>query len=123
MPRPSEKELFKRIKEAKEAIAEGRIALINPLAVASDALELGYLIGEELESLLAELVDRLAPAQYVGTRPPQRSYEQTIKGLELFAFEVDSPRFESPVYLKFALSPDGFWLVSLHKGRTSQEEA
>ena len=117
MPRPSEKEIFKRIREAKEALAKGRIAVLNPLAFASDALELGYLIEEELESLLAELLDGLGPAHYVGTRPPQRSYEQTIKGLELFAFELNSLRFQCPVYLKFALSFNVLWLVSLHKSR------
>jgi hypothetical protein len=117
MSRPSDKEIFKTIGEAKEAIAKGRIAVLNPIVVASDALELGYLIEEELESLLAELVDSLAPAHYVGTRPPQKSYEQTIKGLELFPFKVNIPRFQFPIYLKFTLSLKVLWLVSLHKSR------
>ena len=52
MKRPSDKEVFKRIKEAQEAVAEGRIAILNQGVIASDALELGYLVEEKLESLL-----------------------------------------------------------------------
>jgi hypothetical protein len=117
MKRPSDKEVFKRIKEAREAVAEGRIAILNQGAIASDALELGYLIEEELESLLSELLDMISPTHYVGTRPPQKSYEQNIKDLELFAFEVISSHFECPIYFKFALSTGVLWLVSLHKSR------
>jgi hypothetical protein len=117
MKRPSEKEIDKRIREAKQALAEGRIALLNPQAIAADALELGYILGEELEALLSDLLDLIEPAQYVGTRPPQRSYEQTIKGLELFAFELNSPQLRCTVYFKFALSFGVLWLVSLHKSK------
>jgi hypothetical protein len=117
MKRPSDKEIIKRIKEAREAVAEGRIGVLNQEATASDALELGYLVKEELESLLSELLDLISPGHYVGSRPPQRSYEQSIKNLELFAFEVTSPRFKRPIYFKFASSIGVFWLVSLHKSR------
>jgi hypothetical protein len=40
MKRPSDKEIYKRIREAKEAVAEGRITLLNQVAIAYDALEL-----------------------------------------------------------------------------------
>jgi hypothetical protein len=118
MKRPSDKEISKRIKEAREAAAEGRIALLNQEAIASDALELGYLAEEELESVLSELLDLISPVHYTGARPPQRSYEQIIKDLELFAFDVISPRFNCSIYLKFVLSTEVLWLVSLHKSRS-----
>jgi hypothetical protein len=117
MKRPSDKEIIKRIKEAQEAVAEERIGILNQEATASDALELGYLVKEELESVLSELLESISPAHYVGTRPPQRSYEQTIKDLELFAFEVTIPRFKCPIYFKFALRTGELWLISLHKSR------
>ena len=117
MIRPSDKEIIKRIKEAKEIVAKGQIAILNQEAIASDALELGYFVKEELESVLSELLELISAAHYVGTRPPQRSYEQLIKNLELFAFEVTSPRFKRPIYFKFASSTGVFWLVSLHKSR------
>ncbi len=117
MQRPSEKEIFKRIKEAQEAVAKGRIVILNQVAIASDALELGYLVEDELEFLLSELLDMISPTHYAGTRPPQRSYEKNIKNLELFAFELISPHFDYPIYFKFALNTGVFWLVSLHKSR------
>ncbi len=121
MIRPSDKEIIKRIKEARETVAKGQTAILNQEAVASDALELGYLVQEELESVFSELLELITPANYVGTRPPQRSYEQIIKEMELFAFEVVSPRFKCPIYFKFASSPGILWLVSLHKSRGRQE--
>jgi hypothetical protein len=121
MERPSDKEISKRIKEAREAVAEGRIAILNQGAIASDALELGYLIKEDLESVLTELLDLISPGHYVGTRPPQRFYERTIKDLELFAFEVINPHFDCQIYFKFALSTGVLWLVSLHKSRQPKE--
>jgi len=117
MIRPSDKEIIKRIKEAQEAAAKGRIAILNQEAIASDALELGYLVKGELESVLSELLGLISAVHYVGTRPPQRSYEQTIRDLELFAFEVTSSRFKCPIYFKFTLSAGILWLVSLHKSR------
>jgi hypothetical protein len=117
MKRPSNKEIINRIREAREVVAKGRIAILNQEAIASDALELGYLVKEELESVLSELMDLISPGHYVGTRPPQRSYERTIKDLELFAFEAISPRFKCPIYFKFASTAGVLWLVSLHKSR------
>jgi hypothetical protein len=121
MKRPSDKEINKRIKEAREAVSEGRIAILNQGALASDALELGFLVREELAVVLSELLDLTSPGHYVGTRPPQRSYERTIKDLELFAFEIISLRFKHPIYFKFALSTGVLWLVPLHKSRQPQE--
>jgi hypothetical protein len=117
MKRPSDKEIIKRIREAQKAVAEGRIGILNQEAIASDALELGYLVKEEMDSVLSELLDLISPAHYVGTRPPQRSYERTIKDLELFAFEVNNSRFNCSIYFKFAMSTRIIWLVSLHKSR------
>jgi hypothetical protein len=70
MKRPSNREIFKRIKEARQAVAEGRIAILNQGGIASEALELGYLVEEELRTLLSELLDMISPTHYVGTRPP-----------------------------------------------------
>ena len=121
MKRPSDKEIIKRISEAREVVAKGRIAILNQEAIASDALELGYLVKEELESVLSELLDLISPGHYVGTRPPQRSYERTIKDLELFAFEVTSTHFRHPIYFQFTVKSGTLWLVSLHKTKREQE--
>ncbi|WP_092238835.1 hypothetical protein [Desulfobacula phenolica] len=91
--------------------------LLNPEALAVDALELEYLIEFELKDVFNELLENATPSDYNGGRPPQRSYEQEISGLDLFAFTVKIDRFSVPVYLKFSLSENVLWLVSLHKNR------
>ena len=91
--------------------------MINQTALAVDAIELDYSIEIELLEVLGELLRKTQPTDYTGSRPPQRSYEDDISGLDLFAFVVDIERFDHPVYYKFPISQDAFWLVSLHKAR------
>lgn len=117
MQRPSHKELFKKIREAREAVGDGRITILTQNVIACDALELGYLIEEDLVSVLSGLLDEISPENYVGKRPPDKSYEEEIKDLDLFAFKVESSCFRCRVYLKFALTGGDLWLVSLHQDR------
>ena len=46
--RPSHRELSSKLKEAREAVGKGAIRIINPGALAEDAIELGYQV-EELQ--------------------------------------------------------------------------
>ena len=117
MHRPTHKELFNKLREAKKAVSNGDVLIINTDAVACDALELDYLIETELLDVLSHLLDEISPEAYAGKKPPEKSYEQKIKDLDLFAFRVDSSRFKCKVYLKFALSNGTLWLVSLHQHR------
>lgn len=119
--RPSHKELFGKLRLTREAVRTGQIALLNQLALAADAIELGYTIEPELKAVLAELLEAASPHHYTGSRPPQRSYDAHIEGLELFAFTIPSRRFKCRVYLKFAIQDGVFWLVSLHQDRPMKE--
>ncbi len=92
-------------------------AILNDLVCVCDALELGYDFESELQDVLLEILGTIGSTQYAGARPPMKSYEEAIFGLDLFAFHVQSDRFGCLVYFKFALSDDVFWLVSLHKDR------
>lgn len=123
MNRPSHKELYGKLRLAREAVREERVALLNQLSLTADAIELDYSIGHELKAVLAELLEETTPAHYTGSRPPLRSYEQDIQGLELFAFAVETKRFKCRVYFKFALEGELFWLVSLHQDRPMKEES
>lgn len=123
MNRPSHKELFGKLRSARQAIVAGRIVLLNAEALATDAIELDYSIELELDVVLIELIEETTPLHYTGARPPLRSYEQDIQGLELFAFVVESKRFKCKIYFKFALAGDVFWLVSLHDERPTKEES
>ncbi|MBU1169167.1 MAG: hypothetical protein KKD44_06335 [Proteobacteria bacterium] len=117
MKRPSYKELDKKINESKQAVTLGQVSVINPEAMASDAIQLGFLLEHEINDVLLSLLDDIKPLQYVGKRPPSRSYENRIIASELFAFRTSSRRFGCKVYLKFTLFDNAFWLISLHKNR------
>jgi len=121
MKRPSPKELFNKVKAAKQAAASGDVALLNQSVMAIDAIDLDYVIDNELLKFLPDCLAEIRPADYVGLYPPQRSYEAEIKGLELFAFRAQSQTFQCEIYIKFALADDFLWLVSFHKNRSQLE--
>ena len=122
MQRPSHKELHNKIREARKVVASGSVLLLEQNAIAQDAIDLEYDIGDELFDVLSELLNETSPNHYAGSRPPQRSYERELEGLELFAFAVESSRFNCRVYYKFALAEGAFWLLSLHQDRPLKEE-
>ena len=115
--RPSKKELFNKIREAREYVLADQIEIVDAVSLAADAVEVGYDIGTELTALLDELLNVISPDHYTGSRPPQKSYEAVIQNLELFAFAATSVMVENQIYLKFALAGGKFWLVSLHRDR------
>lgn len=123
MQRPSNKELFGKLRDAKAAVLNGNIFLIDQDVIAEDATELGYDIGDELLAVLAELLEETSLTRYTGSYPPQRSYKEEIKGLELFPFVVDNRRFKCRIYFKFAITGGSFWLVSLHQDRPIKESS
>lgn len=109
------------MRDAKAAVRNADVFVIDQDVIAEDAIELGYDIGSELLEVLTELLDETSLNHYAGSRPPQRSYKGEIQGLELFPFVVDSLRFTCRVYFKFALSRGLFCLVSLHQDRPIEE--
>ena len=121
MNRPSDKELFDKLRQALVAAQNRQVLLIDQDTLAEDAIELGYSIEEELLEVLIELLNETDQGDYAGSRPPQRSYKDEIQDLELFPFSPHSTRFGCRVYLKFAISSGSIWLVSLHKDRPFKE--
>jgi hypothetical protein len=117
MERPTYKELDKKISDARTAVSNDAVSLINQEAVAADAIKLGYLLDEELKDVLLDVLSDISPKHYVGTRPPSRSYENRIMASELFAFRAPSTRFNCRVYFKFTLFEEEFFLISLHQNR------
>jgi hypothetical protein len=116
MDRPSHKEIYRKIKQAKEAVLENRLSFIDAVSIAADALELGYMVSE-ISNILVDLLAEITPKEYVGQSPPQRSYEENILQCELFPFRWISKRFGCMVYMKFALKDKQLWLISLHEDR------
>ena len=116
MGRPSPKEINAKIKQAKEALSQNRISVVNPMSVAADALELGINI-QRIRDILIDLLKEITPNDYAGQYPPQRSYEPEIRDSELLAFQWLSKSLGCKVYLKFTFKENQLWLVSLHQTR------
>jgi len=112
--RPSHKELTNKIRQAAQAVSDDRVDIVDPPVIAMDAIELGYQI-PDLLNVLSDMLSGLSPNNYIGYRPPEKSYEEKIKGSELFAFRARSKILSCDVYLKFALREEVMWVVSLHE--------
>lgn len=121
MNRPTYKELDNKLSQAKKAVEEGQVNLINPGVIAADALELGYNINEEFADSLTDVLEQTSPKEYVGKRPPALSYENIIIANALYAFRTNSDNFNCQVYLKFTIFDNELWVVSFHKNRTSKK--
>jgi len=117
MIRPTTKELYNKIRDARNAVANDRIEIVEADAVAADAIELEYDLESELRGILGKSLAGISPQDYAGARPPQKSYKDMIQGLEIFAFVFNSNYFNMFIYIKFAITKEAFWLVSLHKNR------
>jgi len=114
--RPSVPDLDKKLKSAIEFVDNGKVLQINHGAIAGDAIELGYMIGD-LHNVLLAILAEVKPEYYIGKRPPEKAYASQIKGSELFSFKWQCKRFGCEVYFKFCLKEDMFYLVSLHQNR------
>jgi len=54
-------------------------------------LEIGN--ANDVWKLIRELLEEISPKDYMGSRPPQKSYEKAIEGHELLAFNWWSPKY------------------------------
>jgi len=70
MQRPSNKELFGKLRDARAAVQHGHIFIIDQDVIAEDAIELDYDMGDELQQVLVELLDETTVHHYAGSRPP-----------------------------------------------------
>jgi len=112
--RPTHKELRNKIKGAVQAVSEGRMYIVDPEVIARDAFELGYRVSD-LSELLLDALSTLSPGDYIGHLPPEKSYEEKLKGADLFTFKAFSQMVGCNFYLKFALIEKCIWIVSLHE--------
>src|ERR1035441_1202888 len=89
-PRPSNHEICKKVAEASEALKAGRFMLALTKHLVGDLAELELDSADDLPDLLMELLREIQAANpfdcYAGTSPPQRSYEDEIRNLELWAY-------------------------------------
>lgn len=77
----------------------------------------GLLTEAEVTAGLSAALQEIGPQHFIGRRPPERAYEQSIRGQELFVFRWESSRFSRPMYMKFTLSEAGVTIVSFHEAK------
>lgn len=120
--RPSDRELFKRINEANESLKNRHGLFANPSKAVGELYELGIGDTSEVWELIRDLLEEISPKDYKGARPPQKSYEKAIVGLELLAFSWLSSKLAKKMYIKFVLKNERYYYVSLHQSRSTEQE-
>lgn len=120
--RPSDRELNKRLIEAKNFLRDRPGAFANPSKAVGELNDLNIGDSHEVWSLIRELLEELTPEDYKGARPPQKSYEKAIAGLELLAFSWWSTKCAKQMYIKFVLKDERYYYVSLHQSRPTKQE-
>jgi len=118
--RPSNRELCKKIADALTAIRGGKFTQVVTKHIYGDLADLELDSAEEqLPGLLIELLEEIqtiGPIKcYAGDKPPQRSYEPELYGLELWSYGWHSERLGRQMYLKFALKKEHYIYVDCHR--------
>lgn len=124
--RPSSKETIKKVRDALDAVKEGRRLRVLSKHFSGDMAALQIDSDEEMWQILPELLGEVlhcGPVEcYSGGRPPKRSYDEEMKGMELWSYIWDSTRLGKTMWIKFALKADkqGKWHyyhVDVHENR------
>ena len=66
MNRPTHKELYGKLRSARKAVEDGRIAMLNQFALAADAIVLDYSIDSEKNHENTQLPQRPRPYETHG---------------------------------------------------------
>jgi len=115
--RPSDREIINKLKKAEGLIKAGCSSrrVLKPIPFQNQLRSLD-LTAEEMWDVILEIIPEITPVKhYEGGRPPQKSYEEEIKDIELWAYAWTSAKFkEVKMYLKFAIQDDVVWIVSFH---------
>lgn len=120
--RPSDRELIKRLNEAKECLKNRRGVFANPSKAVGELNDLDIGDANDVWLLIRELLEEISPKDYRGSRPPQKSYEKAIAGLELLAFSWWSSKCIKQMYIKFVLKDERYYYVSLHQSRSTEQK-
>ncbi|MBA2368802.1 MAG: hypothetical protein H0V82_07240 [Candidatus Protochlamydia sp.] len=119
--RPSDRELIKRLNEAKEFLENHHGVFATPSKIMGELNDLDIGNSNDVWLLIRELLDEISPKDYRGSRPPQKSYEKAIAGLELLAFSWWSSKLAKQMYIKFVLKNGRYYYVSLHQSRSTEQ--
>lgn len=117
MTRPTIRELYKKIEEAKVCLRGCTGLFAHPAKAVGELEALNILDTQDVWELIQTFLGEIGPDDYVGTHPPMRFYERAIEGKELFAFSWWSKKIEKKMYIKFSLKNNKYYYVSLHEDK------
>ena len=120
--RPTDGELAKRLNEAKAFLKNRHGLFANPAKAVGELNNLDIGDSNDVWQLIRELLEEISPKDYKGSRPPQKSYEKAIAGLELLAFSWWSLRCARQMYIKFVLKNERYYYISLHQSRSTGQK-
>lgn len=120
--RPSDRELANRLHEAKECLRNRHGLFANPSKAMGELNDLDIEDANDVWLLIRELLEEISPNDYRGSRPPQKSYEKAIAGLELLAFSWWSVKCAKQMYIKFVLKNERYYYVSLHQSCPNEQK-
>lgn len=115
--RPSPHELTRKLAQAHEFLENRHGIFAEPLKNYGEINDLDIDDSDEIWSLIKLLIKEIKPEDYIGTRPPMKSYEKSVFGHDLFAFSWFSPKMKKQMYIKFVLKNSTYYYVSLHECR------
>jgi hypothetical protein len=123
--RPSEKELWKKINDARTIFSAVGFRPVSPLKLAANFSELNLFSGQEQTDALRVALQEITPPDYSGARPPEKSYESAVRDDDLFAFARTSKYFRRRMYFKFCIHKEDegvgiVYIASLHKENTGK---
>lgn len=91
-----------------------------PKKIIAELLCLGLYTTEERSRALLIALDEISPEHYAGRRPPEKSYEKEVQGMEMFAFCWPSSRFRRVMYFKFCVTKRALFVLSFHQSRVEE---
>lgn len=130
-PRPSNHEIIKKIQDALEGIKAHRCKIPLTKHWSDDLAALEISTEKEMWQILPILLSEIQEADpltcYVGGSPPQRSYDEEMKDLELWPYRWRSAYLNKTMFLKFSLKKDsgGNWWylhVDVHEDRPTRSD-
>jgi hypothetical protein len=115
--RPTKREIYKRLNEAKAILESKEGFFANPAKVVGELDKLRLPDSSGVWPLILDLLNEIKIEDYSGAHPPLPSTEPEIEGRDLYAFTWDSNLLDKKMYLKFAIKENDFYYVSLHVSR------
>ena len=113
--RPSHKEITKKIKQAIKLFEEDKWYIADLRKFRKDLKEMGIPdYKPEQDEAIRYVLNKVEADNYIGSRPPKKSFRTDIKNAELFELTCYSGYCEEEIYFKFAIHEKHLVILSLH---------